>query len=51
MIDFILNNVLITTAIISLFGVSFAAILNYRCNIKVNKTKIENEEKKCGNRF
>lgn len=51
MIDFVLNNVLITTAIISLFGVSFAAILNYRCNIKVNKTKIENEEKKMRQSF
>lgn len=51
MIDFVLNNVLITTAIISLFGVSFAAILNYRCNIKVNKTKIEHEERKMRQSF
>ncbi|WP_462376388.1 hypothetical protein [Rikenella microfusus] len=51
MIDFVLNNVLITTAIISLFGVSFAAILNYRCNIKVNKTKIEHEERKIRQSF
>ena len=51
MIDFVLNNVLITTAIISLFGVSFAAILNYRCNIKVNKTKIDHEERKIRQSF
>ncbi len=51
MIEFILSNVLIVTAIISLFGVSFAAILNYRCNVKVNKTKIEHEERKMRQSF
>lgn len=51
MIEFILNNVLIVTAIISLVGVSFAAILNYRCNVKVNKTKIEHEERKMRQSF
>lgn len=51
MIDFILNNVLIITAIISLLGVSFAAILNYRCNVKVNKIKIEYEERKMRQSF
>lgn len=42
--NFILNNALIITAIISLFGVSFAAILNYYCNIKINKMRIKHEK-------
>lgn len=51
MTEFILNNALIITAILSLCGVSLAAILNYRCNIKVNKAKIEYEERKMRQSF
>jgi len=51
MIEYILNNVLIVTAIISLCGVSFAAILSYRCNVLVNKTKINHEERKIRQSF
>ena len=46
MIEFMLDNVLLVTAILSLLGVSFAAILNYLCNVRVNKTKIKFEERK-----
>lgn len=46
-----MNSVLIITAIISLLGVSIAAILNYRCNVKINKIKIEYEERKMRQSF
>lgn len=42
--NIILNNSLIITAIISLIGVSFATILNYYCNIKINKLRIKHEK-------
>ncbi len=44
--DFIINNAVLVTAILSLIGVSFAAILNYISNIRVNKAKIEHEARK-----
>jgi hypothetical protein len=49
--DFIMNYALVITAIISLVGVSFAAIINYRSNIRINKIKLEHEEKKLKREF
>lgn len=39
------NGVLLLTAIISLLGVSLAAVMNYHSNIVTNKAKIKSEEK------
>lgn len=51
MIDFLLSDTLIVTAIISLIGALIAAILNFTCNVKVNKLKIEHEERKIRSSF
>ncbi len=49
--DFIMNYALIITAIISLIGVSFAAIMSYQSNIKINQQKLKHEEKKLKQEF